>query len=157
MKRNRLEWWKIALPVGIGTVVYFAYRSRARAAVTTHERVYTDPDTGETKPLRPTPGVALPEGSLAFDIVDFMSGLTDDQLDALRMALPPPWWDHIAVAIQEPTDDGVAAAFSPMVDDFSDMTGEEQSQMQTDVINAIGIINGYQLNELLKRAGVIPS
>lgn len=159
MKRNRTEWWKITLPVGIGAAVYLAYRSRARAAVTTHEHVYTDPETGETRPLRPVPQPSgmPPPGPLASEVREFIEDLTDEQLEDLRQALPSRWWDDIHDAVMEPTDEGVVTVFEPMVDDFSEMTEEEQGTMQTDVISAIGIINGYQLNDLLKRAGVIPS
>ena len=73
-------------------------------------RKYADPETGESKTLRPGPqpeGMG-PPGPLATKIRNFMSGLTDDQLDALRMALPPPWWDHIHAAVMESDDESTA-------------------------------------------------
>lgn len=157
MKRNRTGLWKLAVPVGIGALAFFAIKGAQ--AKKTLGRQYVDPESGESKPLRPPPQPtgAQPPSPLATDIRGYLDGLSDDDLDALRKALPPSWWDHVHAAVTESSDEDVREAFGPMVEDYGLMSEEDRGNLRDGVLSAVGLIQGYRLNDLLERAGVIPS
>lgn len=139
-----MKLWQAAL---MGGGLYFLGTTMAKAV----------PVRALEGPLRPPPPdpEAPPPGPAAREILAFIDGLTNNELELLRSALPEHWWSYIVTATQMPTDADVQFVFSPATIDYAILTPEAKDQLKDNIVTAVGIFQALELQDILKKVGVM--
>lgn len=112
---------------------------------------------GSTAPLRPVPppvGAPAP-GPLASRLGTLINSMTDQQLLALRNAMPSYWWSFILVASQMSDDTGFRVALNPVSADLQLWTDAQVRQLQWDLVTAMGVEKAQELDQILRDADVL--
>lgn len=144
-----MKWWHILGAASAGAGIFYLGLKQARAAT-----VPTRPIDGPLRPPPPDPD-APPPGPAARRIQGFLDERDDDELLALRSALPEHWFGFVSAAVQMPTDAGVVFIFGPARIDYQIMTEEERDALQQRVVAAIGPLDALELQGILEDVGVI--
>lgn len=144
-----MKWWHIMAATGAGAGIFYLGMRQARAAA-----VPTRPIDGPLRPSPPAPD-APPPGPSARRIQVFLDELDDDELLALRSALPEHWFGFVSASVQMPTDAGVVFVFGPARIDYQIMPEEERDALLQRVVAAIGPLDALELQGILEDVGVI--